>query len=49
MSLSIVDQNKTFLRHVKEPQFSLVFNKNNLVVKIDDKSKLTIAEKERLK
>jgi hypothetical protein len=49
-SISIAaDQRQNFLRHVKEPPFSLYFNKNKLVVKIDDASKLTIAEKDRLK
>ena len=37
------------LRPVKETPFHLHYNKNNLVVKIDDPNKLTLAEKEQLK
>lgn len=40
---------KGILRVSKEPAFNLYFNKNNLVVLIDDKQKLTLVEQQRLR
>ena len=48
-SLSIDGNQKKMIRTTKEAPFNLYFNKNNLVVLIDDKQKLTIAERERLR
>ena len=37
------------LRKINEQPFNLNYNKGNLVVKIEDINKLTLAEKEQLK
>jgi hypothetical protein len=48
-SLSMQGVQKRMFETTKEQSFNLHFNRNNLVVRIDDSQKLTLLEKERLK